>query len=222
MSLLPSTNNGSTSEPSFILNAGSVADPVVNASSLEILGDSLNRAYLRAAAGTSETPDGSLHLGANPDVFDSIVLTSGPALTTVNTALVAASTLEVQGIAVFDQSISLSGQQVQDNLRYTQAFGPVADGTNDVALGTAQPALLAGSYAIAVQIVGNPQIQPSCIGIWNGTQWSAGANGAAMTYPGGNVSVGIRPAVGGATLVMSNGSGAPISGFVYYVALGEN
>ena len=222
MSLIPSATNGSTTQPSFILNAGTVAGPVVNADDLAILGDSLGRGYIRAANGAASAQPGTLHLGANADVYDNIVLSSGPAATTVNTNLICGQGLAVAGVSVFTNSIGLNNQQIQDNLRYTQAFGPVADGTNDVALGSAQPALLSGSYAIMVQVIGNPQIQPSCIGYWNGTQWSAGANGAAFTYPGGNVAVGIRPAAGGASLVMSNGSGAPVSGFVYYVSLGEN
>lgn len=223
MSLIPSANNGSTTQPSFILNAGTVAGPVVNADDLAILGDSLGRGYIRAANGAASAQPGTLHLGANADVYDNIVLSSGPAATTVNTNLICGQGLAVAGASVFTNSIALNNQQIQDNLRYTQPFGPVADGTNDVPLGTPQPSPMAGgSYAIMVQVTGNPQIQPSCIGYWNGAQWSAGANGAAFTYPGGNVSVGIRPAVGGASLVMSNGSGAPISGFVYYVALGEN
>jgi hypothetical protein len=161
-------------------------------------------------------------LGANSTDFDHVLLTSGPKLTTVNSALFATSTLAVAGSSVFSNSISLNNQQIQNNLRYVQPFGPVADGTNDVSLGSAQPSpMVGGSYAIVVEITGNPQIGPSAIGRWNGTTW-AGANGAAFTYPGGNVSVGIRPAAGGASLVMSNGSGAAVSGNVYYISLGAN
>lgn len=222
MSLLPNCNNGSTDQPAFVLNSGTNAGPTIPGVSLQLSGDSTGAAYIRALNRAAAAQPGTLHLGANPDVFDNIVLSSGPAATTVNTNLICTQGLAVAGASVFTNSIGLNNQQIQDNLRYTQAFGPVADGTNDVALGSAQPALISGSYAITVQVIGNPQIQPSCIGYWNGTQWSAGANGAAFTYPGGNVAVGIRPAVGGASLVMSNGSGAAISGYVYYVALGEN
>lgn len=175
-----------------------------------------------------------LVLGANDTVNSAIVIatTPSPAVNvnvplnmTLGNPLTVNSDLTVNGSSNFVSSISLGNQQVQNNLRYTQAFGPVADGTNDQPLGTAQPALIAGSYAISVQITSpstGVQFQPSCIGYWNGTIWSAGANGAGITYPGGNVAVGIRPAVGGASLVMSNGSGSPVSGFIYYTSLGEN
>jgi len=169
---------------------------------------------------------GNMRLGASATSFQNVVLSD--ALTTVNTTLamgvgaaINAQSLNVAGNSLFTSSIDINNQQIQNNLRYTQAF-TVADGTNDVSPGTAQPALIAGSYAIFVQVTGNPQIQPSCVGYWNGAIWSAGANGAAFTYPGGNVAVGIRPAAGGASLVMSNGSGASISGFIYYCSLGEN
>lgn len=222
MSLIPTANNGATSEPSFILNAGTVANPVVNADDLAIFGDSLGRGYISAANRATSAQPGSLFLGANPDQANNIVLTSGPGATTVNTNLLCQQGLAVAGASVFTNSIGLNNQQIQDNLRYVQPFGPVADGTNDVSLGSPQPSpMVGGSYAIVVEITGNPQIGPSAIGRWDGATW-AGANGAAFTYPGGNVAVGIRPAVGGASLVMSNGSGAPVSGNVYYISLGEN
>jgi hypothetical protein len=216
MSLLTSVNQVN-SQTSLFVEAGTGATTIPSVI-LNIDGNSTGAAYVRA---TDETT-GSLHLGANPLVFDNIVCSAGPSLTTINTNLVCAAGLGVNGASVFTQSISLENQQVQNNLRYTQSFGPIADSTNDQPLGTAQPTLLSGSYAIFVQVTGNPQIQPGGIGYWNGTTWSGGANFAAHAYPGGGVTVGLRPAVGGASLVISNGSGAAISGFVYYTSLGEN
>lgn len=225
MSLLPSvTGESSVGIPQFIeasYTAGGAAMISTGAASGVVriapatTGITAGTAFIRGGPGAV-----SLTLGANDTVNSQIGVGNGGV--SIFTPLTVGTSLTVTGPADFDQSISLSNQQVQDNLRYTQPFGPIADATNDQPLGTAQPALIAGSYAIAVQIVGNPQIQPSCIGYWNGAQWSAGANGAGHAYPGGGVAVGIRPAPGGASLLMSNGSGAPVSGFVYYISLGEN
>lgn len=222
MSLIPTANNGATSEPSFILNAGTVAGPVVNADDLAILGDATGAGYIRAANRAASAQPGSLHLGANPDGYDHIVLTTGPNATTVNTNLYCAQGLAVAGASVFTNSIGLNNQQIQDNLRYSQPFGPIPDGSNDAALGTPQPSpMVGGSYAIVVVMPGSPQIQPSAIGRWDGATWT-GANGTAHSWPGANPVVGIRPAVGGASLVLSNASGGAVSGTVYYISLGEN
>lgn len=223
MSLLPSCNKGSATLDYAIANQGTAVAPVsAGVGSLSISPDGLGAAYVHTAAAGNT---GSLHLGANPATFDNIVLSSAPSLTTINTNTVVNAGLTVAGNSLFTSSIDINNQQIQNNLRYTQAFGPIADATNDQPLGTAQPALIAGSYAISVQITSpstGVQIQPGGIGYWNGATWSAGANFAAHSYPGGGVAVGVRPAVGGATLVISNGSGSAISGYIYYASLGEN
>lgn len=221
MSLLTSVNGGNETSPYYVENVGTDVDPIVPGGSLKLAGYApLGAAYIRSASTT-----GSLHLGATPAVFDNIVCSAGPALTTVNTNLTCAAGLTVAGASVFSNSIDLNNQQIQNNLRFTQAFN-VADGTNDVSPGTAQPSPMPfGSYAILVQITSpstGVQVQPSCIGFWNGTIWSAGANGVGTTFPGGNVAVGIRPSADGTRLVMSNGSGSAITGFIYYTSLGEN
>jgi hypothetical protein len=239
MSLLPLVNHGSANQTYYIENLGGTGDQPANAVPCIRAGDAFGAIRIADASagmvivggGIGGTPlisairgggaaGTTLQLGASLASPTNIVLTD--AATGVNTNL----TMGV-GTSISAVNLSISGNldmnqtQVVDNLRYQQAFN-VADGTNDVALGTAQPALAQGSYAIFVSVTGDPQIQPSAIGFWNGAIWSGGANGAAFTYPGGNVAVGIRPAAGGATLVMSNGSGAAITGFVYYVSLGAN
>lgn len=222
MSLLPSCNKGSATLDYAIANQGTAAEPVSGGvGELNIAPNGVSASYVRTATATNV---GSLHLGANPYTFDSIVLTSAPSLTTINTNTVVNAGLTVNGASRFVTSIDINNQQIQNNLRYTQAFGPIPDGTNNGAIGTPQPPLIAGSYAIYVQVTGAPQIQPSAIGYWNGAQWSAGGSGTAVSYPGGGAVLNFRPdpATLGAALCISNASGGPVSGFVYYASLGEN
>lgn len=216
MSLITSRTAGSTTSSYFLQNVGSDAAPTVPTSSAGVV-------LIDSVAGTASVrSDGTtLTLGGTSA---SAPVTITAAITSVSNTLACLGQLGVAGPSAFQSSISLEGQQVQNNLRYQQPFGPIPDGANDQPLGSAQPVMLAGSYAITAQITsaGGGQIQPSAIGVWNGTQWTAGANGAGLSFPGGGVAVAFRPAPDGASLVMSNASGAPVSGFIYYVALGEN
>jgi hypothetical protein len=238
MALLTSVNNGSELQSYAIENiggngVGSAAVPCIKAGAafgaVRIADASAGMVLVGGGIGGTPLVSGirgggaagtTLQLGSSTASATNIVLTDGATGVNTNLTMGVGTTINAVNLSV-SGGIDMNQTQVVDNLRYTQAFS-VADGTNDAALGTAQPALAQGSYAIFVQVTGDPQIQPSCIGFWNGAIWSGGANGAAFTYPGGNVAVGIRPAAGGATLVMSNGSGAAIAGFVYYVSLGTN
>lgn len=217
MSLLASVNSGAPTQPYFIANSGtsSVPEIATPTGTIQIQPNSLGAAYIQA--GTSDNT-GTVHIGANPVLFDALVVQSIPSnRIRANVPILAGSSLGVVGASFFQQSISLENQQIQNNLRYSIAVPSIADASTAI---LAQPALLSGSYAIMLQNTANFSLNISCVGIWNGTTWVAGASGT--TSGSGGVKAFIVPSNIGDTLTLTNASGSAIEGFLYFTSLGEN
>jgi hypothetical protein len=123
------------------------------------------------------------------------------------------------GLATFQGGINLTAS-VPTQYQQTVAFS-TPDGTNNGTL--PQPVSLpAGTYAITLQNTPDFGSNLSMIARWNGTQWSAGGTAVGVSFPGGGVNRGLNVASGGTTLQISNGTGAAMSGFVYYTAISSN
>ena len=235
MSLIPASNAGAPGLSYGISNAGTTAAPVVASGSLSIAGDGLGAAYINAANRVSSSTPGSLHLGANPDVYDVMVLTSSPSSAViVNTDLnmpVGGSTLRLQngasllctGTATFQGPVNMTAS-LPTLYQQSVAFA-TPDGTNNGVL--PQPVSLpAATYAITLSNTAEPALNLSMIARWNGAIWSAGGTAVGVSFPGGGVPAvinrGIIVAPGGATLEITNGTGTAMSGFVYYTAISAN
>jgi len=222
MSLLTSTNSGSATQPYFVPNLGTEGGVVIPASSISIRGDSLKRAYIQA----EDDAAGSLHLGANGAVFDSIVLTSGPALTTVNTALTVAgggaTNFSGQVNTAAGVPIVCGGSITTGGNLILSSNGGALDGITSAAVPVAgagaipNPANLTTGTWLVVYIgngAGNENAQPSGVFYWQGASWAG--NAVSFNFTAGAPNCAIGPVAGGATLNIG-GAAVPGAGTVYF------
>lgn len=208
MSLIPSANAGAPGQDYFIDNLGTNAAPIVPATTIALTGDAQGRAYVRGANPAAAAQPGSLHLGANPDVFDSIVLTSGPALTTINT-----NTIVTNGSQLaLTNAIDATGSAVANGGTLNTYCNRDIHGFSDTGYAVfsvagagggaiANPGALSdGLHAVTLVGAGpgNEQAQPSGVFYRAGGVWTG--NAVSFAFTAGAPNCAITPAAGGATL----------------------
>jgi hypothetical protein len=224
MSLLPSTNNGASTQSYFIENIGGagagVGDaPCIKGSTLGAVrvGDPTDGLILRGdLAGVAnqirggQVSGGSLQIGNSTTSFQNIVLTDG--VTTVNGTLATAGAVTVSnGLSVSGDITLLSGAAGDSISGYyvnTSAFaggGAVANPTG----------LTSGLYSVIVigSGVGEEEAQASAVCFRSATEWFG--NGVSFNFTAGVPNVAIGPVAGGATLNIG-GAGIPAAGNVVF------
>lgn len=210
MSLLTTINGGNNTSPYYVENVGTDINPIIPSPSLSILGDSLGNAYVNAANPTI----GSLHLGANFTVPNSIVCSSGPALNSMNVPTV------FNAGAIFTASVDLTA--TAPTLKSaTQVVGALPSGGAGTAI--PQPALSAGTYIVHFQAApADIDYAVSVIGYWNGTSWSAGGGMASAALGVSGSQILVSPSAG-TNLTYYHNKGSDVSmPFVYFLQVSTN
>lgn len=228
MSLLPSVNNSSKDLPLFIPNIGSAGAPILPAASISITGDNLGRAYVRALNPAAGASPGTLHLGANPDTYDNVVLSAvGPTpATTLNSTLTVAggntSTFTGQVNTSPAVPIVCGGSITTAGNLILSANGGALSGITSAAVPVAgagaipNPGNLSTGTWLVVYIAtgaGNEAAQPSGIFYWQGSSWAG--NAVSFNFTAGAPNCAIGPVAGGATLQIG-GAAVPGAGNVYF------
>lgn len=215
MSLLPSANNGSSTQSYFIENIGGVNGvPCIkgNATGFVRLGDPVDGIVFKGELDGSanlmrggQGSGGSFTLGNSLTSTDNIVMTDG--ITTVNGFLIAdgGPIAAFNGLSVSGDILLLTGQSTGDSISgYYVSTSPFTSAGGAVA----NPAgLTAGLYSVIVlPTSGDEAAQAAAVCYYTGTSWSG--NGVSFNFTAGVPNVAIGPVAGGATL---NLGGASIS-----------
>lgn len=221
MSLLPSCNNGATSQSYFIQNIGGAGVTAADAPCIQgttlgavrignpaagviIRGDTLSSNNNRMAGG--QVSGGSLSLGNSTTSFQNIVLTDN--LTTINTptAIGNSNGLSIAGNLVF------SGAPVGSSISGYYSGSTAVVGSGPVA----NPAgLTAGLYAVMLNPTNDADrlASPSSVFYFSGTQWVMG-NAVSSAFTAGVPNCVISAAAGLATLEVT-GTGVPAGALIF-------